>query len=175
MGEREEEDRVVQPAKGGQARKAQHVQLSSPLWILQPLLSFTPTSSRQASMIRPLLIATRVLPRARLVPLIAPRARFNSTASSPQTSATTRADLTKRRFWKRVSIGTATADAGAQGELTVLLDGKPLRTPGGNVLVVPRHRPLAAALVAREWAEQERVLKSWTLPVVSDLRGWRVE
>ncbi|PWN44899.1 ATP12-domain-containing protein [Ceraceosorus guamensis] len=81
-----------------------------------------------------------------------------------QDSATARADLTKRRFWNKVTLSKAKGQAAG---LTIELDGRPLKTPSGALLVVPQDRPLLASLIAREWAEQERILKSFTLPLTS--------
>jgi chaperone required for assembly of F1-ATPase len=64
---------------------------------------------------------------------------------------------TPKRFWKDVTIGE---DAGGH---TVLLDGKPIRTPAKALLALPS-RPLAED-VAAEWARQEDVVRPATMPM----------
>lgn len=61
-----------------------------------------------------------------------------------------------KRFWKEVGVGEA------EDGFTVLLDGRPLRTPAKAPLVLPT-RPLAEA-VAAEWAAQQDVLRPETMP-----------
>jgi ATP synthase F1 complex assembly factor 2 len=51
--------------------------------------------------------------------------------------------------------------------LTVTLDNRPLKTPSGNVLILPKSKHLVAALVAAEWEAQTTVLKHHALPMVS--------
>lgn len=51
--------------------------------------------------------------------------------------------------------------------ITVTLDHRPLKTPSGNVLLLPPSERLIAALIAHEWENQDKVLKPHTLPVVS--------
>jgi chaperone required for assembly of F1-ATPase len=62
-----------------------------------------------------------------------------------------------KRFWSDVTLGE---DAGGH---TVLLDGKPIRTPAKALLAMPT-LPLAQA-VAEEWARQEDVLQPATMPM----------
>ena len=59
-----------------------------------------------------------------------------------------------RRFYKDVQISDANA---------ILLDGKPIKTPMKNALVLPT-RKLAAA-VAREWTDQLKVIDPETMPL----------
>ena len=103
----------------------------------------------------------------------AAKAKVPPAPASPLDSSTARADLTRRRFWKSVALASAPlpgAGAETASTLVVELDGRPLRTPEGTVLRIPRERVLLASLVAREWSEQEKVMKSWTLPMVSAMR-----
>jgi chaperone required for assembly of F1-ATPase len=62
-----------------------------------------------------------------------------------------------RRFWKTVTV--APVETGYQ----VLLDARPVRTPGKSLLVVPT-RAMADAMAA-EWAAQDAEIKPLTMPV----------
>src|SRR6056297_3367956 len=62
-----------------------------------------------------------------------------------------------KRFWKTVSVETA------EGGFQVLLDQRPVRTPGKSLLVLPT-RAMAEALAA-EWDAQEDEIKPLTMPV----------
>nr|GAT43997.1 predicted protein [Mycena chlorophos] len=87
--------------------------------------------------------------------------RWNSTHDGPPVSETNRTEATMKRFWKTVSIGT-------RGDsYTVLLDNRPLKTPSGNLLLLPPKKSLVATLVAAEWDNQETVLKHHALPMTS--------
>ncbi|KLO18802.1 ATP12-domain-containing protein [Schizopora paradoxa] len=86
---------------------------------------------------------------------------FTTPSDSPPVTATNRAELTMKRFWKKVDVSP-----NAEG-ITITLDKRPLKTPSGNVLVLPRSKPLIASLVVHEWENQEKVLKPHTLPVTS--------
>ncbi|KAJ1339745.1 hypothetical protein BSLG_005651 [Batrachochytrium salamandrivorans] len=46
-------------------------------------------------------------------------------------------------------------------------DGRILKTPDGNQVVIPLSRPAFAALTAAEWEGQDKVLKSHSLPLTS--------
>jgi chaperone required for assembly of F1-ATPase len=59
-------------------------------------------------------------------------------------------------FWKVVAVTPA------EGGFAVTLDGRPVRTPGKRVLVLPT-RPLAE-MVAAEWAAQSGALRPDTMP-----------
>lgn len=48
----------------------------------------------------------------------------------------------------------------------VTLDQRPLRTPGGKHLLLPKEKRLVATLVASEWEYQETLLKQHSLPMV---------
>ena len=62
-----------------------------------------------------------------------------------------------KRFYKRVSV-----EATPDGE-TVMLDGRPARTPARRVLALP-NRALAEA-AAEEWAAQENVVDPGSMPL----------
>ncbi|KAH8829662.1 hypothetical protein DL96DRAFT_1527350 [Flagelloscypha sp. PMI_526] len=85
--------------------------------------------------------------------------RWLSTVNKP--SDAKRAEVTLKRFWKTVELSKL--DDG----LVITLDKRPLKTPGGNVLLLPHSKSLAASLVAHEWDTQSTVLKPHALPVTS--------
>lgn len=62
-----------------------------------------------------------------------------------------------KRFYKQVSL------APAEGRFSILLDGKPVRTPSRQLLQVPGH-DLAAGLV-EEWAAQEEHIDPARMPL----------
>lgn len=62
-----------------------------------------------------------------------------------------------RRFYTDVSIGEA------EGGFTILLDGRPVRTPARGLLLAPTRR-LAEAMAA-EWAAQETEINPFTMPL----------
>jgi len=66
-----------------------------------------------------------------------------------------------KRFWKKVDV-----KANAEG-ITVTLDQRTLKTPSGNLLVLPHRKHLIAALIAHEWENQEKALKPHALPMTS--------
>lgn len=70
-----------------------------------------------------------------------------------------------KRFWKTVGIDKQ------QGGYSVTLDTRPLKTPGGNPMIIPPEKRLVAALVASEWENQDTVLKPHALPMVSHPRA----
>lgn len=73
------------------------------------------------------------------------------------------AEASLKRFWKTVGVETR------DDAFVVALDNRPLKTPSGVRLVIPKDRPLAATLIAAEWANQETVLKPHSLPLVRSL------
>lgn len=79
------------------------------------------------------------------------------------------AETTMKRFWKTASVEQR------GDELTVTLDGRPLRTPSGNVLLVPASKLLLATMVATEWENQERLLKPHSLPLVCLIRSIKLQ
>ncbi|MFN3147918.1 MAG: ATP12 family protein [Paracoccaceae bacterium] len=62
-----------------------------------------------------------------------------------------------RRFWT-----TATVEPAEQG-FTVLLDGRPVRTPAKTRLLLPTKA--AAEAVAAEWQAQDKIVDPRTMPV----------
>ncbi|KAF9218121.1 ATP12-domain-containing protein, partial [Gyrodon lividus] len=79
----------------------------------------------------------------------------------PVVSETNRAEKTLKRFWKTVGIDTRT------GGIVVTLDKRALKTPSGNILLVPETKRLVATLIANEWENQDILLKPHALPVTS--------
>ncbi|TCO71527.1 ATP12 family chaperone protein [Rhodovulum euryhalinum] len=67
------------------------------------------------------------------------------------------ADWAPKRFW------TAAEVAEAEGGFTVLLDGRPVRTPAKAPLILPTRAMAEAA--AAEWDAQEREIRPQTMPV----------
>lgn len=63
----------------------------------------------------------------------------------------------RKRFYKEVGV------AEADGGFTVTLDGKPIKTPSGKIVLVPR-RPIADAIAA-EWAAQAETIDPLTMPL----------
>ncbi|RIB07400.1 hypothetical protein C2G38_2274394 [Gigaspora rosea] len=49
----------------------------------------------------------------------------------------------------------------------IALDNRPLKTPGGSPLVIPRSQKYLAVLIAGEWESQKTVLKQHSLPLTS--------
>ncbi|EDR10945.1 uncharacterized protein LACBIDRAFT_315971 [Laccaria bicolor S238N-H82] len=89
--------------------------------------------------------------------------RFQSTAAfdGPPISETNRAEATKKRFWSTVGVST-------QGDtLAITLDGRALKTPSGNTLLLPANKTLLASVIAAEWDNQETLLKPHALPMTS--------
>lgn len=62
-----------------------------------------------------------------------------------------------KRFWKEASV------IEAEGGFSVALDGRSVKTPAKNLLVVPT--PAMAAAVAVEWDAQEKEINPATMPV----------
>jgi chaperone required for assembly of F1-ATPase len=63
-----------------------------------------------------------------------------------------------KRFYKDVSVGPA------QNGFAVLLDGRPVLTPGRNMLVLPTER--LAGAIAREWQAQDPDIIATTMPLL---------
>ena len=94
------------------------------------------------------------------------------------------ASVTLNRFWKTVDVAESNGKALVciderwdeltanlpTGILTVTLDGRPLRTPEGAKLEIPKSHRLLAALIATEWENQEKLIKPHALPMVSKHR-----
>jgi ATP synthase F1 complex assembly factor 2 len=49
----------------------------------------------------------------------------------------------------------------------ITLDGRKLKTPDGHIVIIPHNKKTLALLVAAEWEAQEKVLKSYSLPLTS--------
>ncbi|KAJ3073238.1 ATP synthase complex assembly protein atp12 [Podochytrium sp. JEL0797] len=82
--------------------------------------------------------------------------------STPTTAAPTAPKpLVISRFWKKTF-----AEESEDG-FRIKLDGKPLKNPEGTVIVIPKENRILATMVAGEWEEQERLLKSSSLPMTS--------
>lgn len=62
-----------------------------------------------------------------------------------------------KRFYTEVSVGEG------EGGFTILLDGRPVRTPARNLLAVPS-RALAEAMAA-EWAAQQSEINPFLMPL----------
>ncbi|TFY52640.1 hypothetical protein EVJ58_g9899 [Rhodofomes roseus] len=71
------------------------------------------------------------------------------------------AEATLKRFWKTVGIEER------EDAFAVTLDKRPLRTPGGKHMLLPKNKRLAATLIASEWENQETLLKPHSLPMTS--------
>lgn len=76
-------------------------------------------------------------------------------------SAILGAEITMKRFWTTVGIDER------QDAFAVTLDKRPLKTPSGKTLLLPKNKTLVATLVATEWEHQEILLKPHALPMVS--------
>lgn len=63
----------------------------------------------------------------------------------------------KKRFWAQAEV------CAAEGGFTVTLDGRPVKTPGKAVLVVPTEA--VAALIAAEFQAQGKVLDPNSMPI----------
>lgn len=66
-----------------------------------------------------------------------------------------------KRFWKKASVDMV------DGKYTVTLDGRNLRTPSKNKILLPSNRKQLAQLLAAEWDGQTSNLKPHSLPLVS--------
>lgn len=56
--------------------------------------------------------------------------------------------------------------AQVENGFAVTLDDRPLKTPSGNKLHLPRNKRTLATLVATEWENQDKILKTHALPMV---------
>lgn len=84
----------------------------------------------------------------------------NSRVTLPSADFRPGPETTLKRFWKDVGIEK-------RGEsYAVTLDKRPLKTPSGNALLLPPHKPLVASLIAIEWDNQEKLVKPHALPMV---------
>lgn len=91
------------------------------------------------------------------------RPRLYATASQdiPPVTQTNRAQTSMKRFWNAAHV--------RQGDdyIEVTLDGRALKTPGGNKLRVPASKKVLATLIANEWDVQDTILKAHALPLTS--------
>jgi ATP synthase F1 complex assembly factor 2 len=78
-----------------------------------------------------------------------------------QTTAVTEAPTKLKKFWKQATVNES--DKG----FNIMLDHRPLKTPGGSVVQIPLDRKTLAVLTAAEWEMQDKVLKSYSLPLTS--------
>lgn len=86
-----------------------------------------------------------------------------------------------KRFWKDVDVENRTGlvcftiafrpiqciliTSDTDG-LVVTLDKRPLKTPTGQMLVLPHNKVILASLIAHEWDIQDRALQNHALPLV---------
>ncbi|KAJ7285696.1 hypothetical protein C8J57DRAFT_1285565 [Mycena rebaudengoi] len=91
------------------------------------------------------------------------RNRWQSTLphDGPPVTETNRTEATKKRFWKDVTVGRR------EDSYTVMLDHRTLKTPSGNILLLPPNKSLVATLIAAEWENQQTLVKPHALPMTS--------
>lgn len=87
--------------------------------------------------------------------------RAEASTDGPAVTATNRAQFTAKRFWKTVDV-----EEKPDG-LVVTLDKRPLKTPAGKTLTLPKSKRLLAALIAHEWDNQDSLIKPFALPMTS--------
>ncbi len=63
-----------------------------------------------------------------------------------------------KRFYKDAAVEKG------EGGFRILLDGKPVRTPGGHMLAVPSHA--LAEVIAAEWRDQKNDIAPLTMPML---------
>lgn len=119
----------------------------------------------QSSSLLPFPPARRLLSSTGILSNTTIPARESTGSSSKQDSATNKAEKTRQRFWKSVDV--VFIEGPPAPHLVVQLDGRSLKTPGGAILAIPPDRPLLASLIAREWAEQERLIRTHSLSMTS--------
>lgn len=66
-----------------------------------------------------------------------------------------------KRFWKEVGIEKR------KNMFTVTLDGRVLKTPSGNPLLLPANKSLVASVIAAEWDHQHTCIRPHSLPMTS--------
>ncbi|CAG8549511.1 22609_t:CDS:2 [Cetraspora pellucida] len=76
-----------------------------------------------------------------------------------QISSAKKVEKNFRRFWKEVSV------LSNKDMYQIALDQRPLKTPGGSPLVIPRSHKYLAMLIAGEWESQKALLKQHSLPL----------
>ncbi|KAF8976172.1 ATP synthase complex assembly protein atp12 [Entomortierella lignicola] len=72
-----------------------------------------------------------------------------------------RAEVSGKRFWEVAGV----KDMG--DKVAVTLDGRILKTPAGNQLILPKDQEHIALMIAGEWHGQKTLLKSHSLPMTS--------
>lgn len=152
--------------------------LSLPFAVFGPSWPYShslPITRSERTVMRSTILPSRTSIRTLLVPPAHPLFSFivrlysvSDTTHSPghkgseQVSQTARAEASLRRFWKTVSVYQ-----GKDGQYTVQLDLRNLKTPNGNQILLPKSKRVLATLIAREWDEQRKVLKQHSLPLTS--------
>jgi chaperone required for assembly of F1-ATPase len=68
-----------------------------------------------------------------------------------------------KRFYKEAAIEKPDGEKNGGG-FRILLDGKPVRTPGGNVLIVPSR--ILAETIAAEWRDQMDEIAPVSMPML---------
>ncbi|KAI9500447.1 hypothetical protein BX070DRAFT_195868 [Coemansia spiralis] len=66
-----------------------------------------------------------------------------------------------RRFWRNVNVEER------DGKFVVLLDKRPIKTPDGKIVQIPKRQAALAWLVGGEWESQKELLGSHALPLTS--------
>jgi ATP synthase F1 complex assembly factor 2 len=66
-----------------------------------------------------------------------------------------------KKFWKSATVSEERCG------FSILLDGRPLKTPAGKQVMIPLERRVLATLTCAEWELQDQVLKSYSLPLTS--------
>lgn len=88
--------------------------------------------------------------------------------------------MTAKRFWKTVGIEHQSGIVSQNIQIfnptsflqlcldfiLVTLDKRPLKTPAGATLSIPKSKRLLATLIAHEWDSQETLIKPFALPMV---------
>ncbi|KAF6767109.1 ATP12, ATPase F1F0-assembly protein [Kalmanozyma brasiliensis GHG001] len=100
--------------------------------------------------------------RATVLPLRT--AALHTTRPTLEEAALNRAERLKSRFWKTVTLQPPTSTTPG---FQILLDGRSIKTPGGQAIIIPANRELLATCIAQEWSEQGKLLKPHTLPLTS--------
>ncbi|KAF8580674.1 ATP12-domain-containing protein [Ramaria rubella] len=85
----------------------------------------------------------------------------NTAVDGLTVAATNRAQATAKRFWKNVGIEDRS------DSIVVTLDKRPLKTPAGTTLIIPKSKRLLATLIAHEWENQETLIRPFALPMTS--------
>lgn len=103
-------------------------------------------------------------PAVRLLSSLPRPSALHTTRVTLEEAALNRAERLKSRFWKTVTLSPPSSSVPG---FQILLDGRSIRTPSGQSIVIPRERELLASCIAQEWSEQGSVLKPHTLPLTS--------